>query len=334
MERVNLFFWPLLILGIFFVLSFFFSLSETALIAISKIRLRHLAEKGVKNARIAQRIVSHLDRLITTILVGNNFVNIGITAIGTAIFIHFFGPKWGIIISTLVVAFFVLVFAEITPKVVSSQYPEKVSLFVARPMSFMIAVLRPIVNVFMTIVFFLIGLFGGKPKQRSALITEEELRLMIEVGKEEGAVSDEERKMLHRIFEFGDTHVGGVMVPNAEMAAIDVNATPEELLNVMVEEGHSRIPVYKGSRENIIGIIYARDLLHIWHNKGLIIVQDLIQPAYFVPGDKKVNELLKNFQRMKIQIAIVVDETKKAQGLVTLEDLIEEIVGEIEEEHR
>ncbi|MCM8782764.1 MAG: hemolysin family protein [Candidatus Omnitrophica bacterium] len=332
MERFHIFFWPLIILGVFFIISFFLSLSETALIALSKIRLRHLVDKGVRNANIVQSLMSHLDRLITTILVANNIVNIGISVIGTAIFIYFLGQKWGMIISTLVVSFFILVFAEITPKIFAAQHPERVSLLIAKPISFLLFILTPIVNVFMVAGKFLIRIFGGEVKRRAPFITEEEIRLMIEVGKEEGAISDEERRLLHRIFEFGDTQVSEIMVPKERIAAIEVNDSPEKLLDVVVEEGHSRIPVYTGSIENIIGVIYARDLLHIWHNKGLIIIQDLIQPAYFVLKDKKVNELLKNFQRMKVQIAIVVDENKKTQGLVTLEDLTEEIVGEIEEE--
>ncbi len=334
MERLHIFLWPLVILGVFFVISFFLSLSETALVGLSKIRLRHLVAKGAKNAKTVYKLISHLDRLITTILVGNNFVNIGISAIGTAICIYFLGQKWGIIVSTLVVTFLVLIFAEITPKVISSQHPENIALLVARPISFLIAILRPIVSVFMAITFFLIRLFGIKLKKRTQLITVEEMRLIIEVGKEDGAISDEERKMLHRIFEFGDTHIGEIMIPPDNIAAIDIKATPDELLDVVVEEGHSRIPVYRDSRENITGIIYARDLLHIWHSKGLVIIPDLVQPAYFVSKDKKVSELLRDFQRMKIQIAIAVDENKKALGLVTLEDLLEEIVGEIEEEHR
>lgn len=334
MERFHIFFWPLVILGILFIISFFLSLSETALVALSKIKLRHLAEKGVKNAKMAQKIVSHLDRLITTILVGNNIVNTGISVIGTAIFIYFLGQQWGMIVSTLVVSFFILVFAEITPKLFAAQYPEKVSLMMARTINLLIIALRPVVNIFMGMSVFLIRLFGGKPSPRAPLITEEEIRLMIEVGKEEGAVSDEERRMLHKIFEFGDTLVGEVMVPKDNMAAIKIDAAPEELLDVLVEEGHSRIPVYKDSRDEIIGIIYARDILHIWHNKGLVLIPDLVQPAYFVGRQKKVNEVLKDFQRMKVQIAIVIDENKKTLGLVTLEDLIEEIVGEIEEEHR
>ncbi len=333
MDKIHIFFWPLVVMAVFFVISFFLSLAETSLIALNKIRLRHMVEKGAKNARIVNRLVSgHMDRLITTILVGNNIANIAISVIGTAIFIYFFGQEMGMIVSTLVISIFILVFAEITPKLFAAQHAEKVSLFVAQPIDIFVTVLRPVTNVFMAAGNFLIRLMGGKPKYRVPLITEEEIRLMIEIGKEEGAVSDDERRMLHRIFEFGDVHVGDVMVYKNLMSAIDVNSTPDQLLDVIVEEGHARIPVYKGSIDNIVGVIYARDLLSIWHHKGLIILQDLVQPAYFVTKDKKVSDLLRDFQRMKVQIAIVVDENKVTLGMATLEDLIEEIVGEIEED--
>ncbi len=162
---------------------------------------------------------------------------------------------------------------------------------------------------------------------------EEELRLMIEMGKEEGVLSDEERKMLHRIFEFGDTRVSEVMIAKDKIIAVNINSAPEALLDIFVEEGHARLPVYQDSVENIIGIIYARDLLYILKNKGLFVLQDLVHQAYYVVPTLQVNELLRKFQADKLQIAIVVDGNKKTLGLVTLEDLLEEIVGEIEEEH-
>ena len=154
---------------------------------------------------------------------------------------------------------------------------------------------------------------------------------MIELGKEEGVLGDEERRMLHRIFEFGDMVVSEIMVTKEKIIAIDIDAASEDLLNLLVEEGHARVPAYKGSVDNIEGIIYARDLLYIWQNKGLVIISDLLHPPYFVPKDKRVSDLLKDFQRMHIQMAIVTDEKKQTLGLVTLEDLVEEIIGEIDE---
>lgn len=165
------------------------------------------------------------------------------------------------------------------------------------------------------------------------MITEEELRLMIEIGKEEGVLNDEERKMLHRIFEFGDITVNEVMVSKEKMVAVNIDLSNEELLNIFVEEGHARLPVYKDSIETVVGVIYARDLLYILKEKGLFVPADLVHEVFYAPANFRVHELLQKFQADKIQIAIVVDERKKTLGLVTLEDLIEEIVGEIEESH-
>ncbi len=324
---------PLIIIIIVLLfVSAFFSASETALIALSKIRLRHLMNKGIKNAQLIHRLVTNIDKLIATILVGNNFVNIAISAISTALFIYLLGPKWGIIIATIVITTLILIFGEIIPKILAAQYSEKISLSVARPMQFIIKLLNPLTKIFTKVSNFVIRIFTGKTFKRSPLITEEEIRLMIEVGKEEGVLADEERKMLHRIFEFGDTKVSEVMVPKEKIVAININAKPEELLDLLVEEGHSRIAVYQNTIDDIIGIIYARELLHIWRNRELIIISDLIHSPYFISRDKRVNDLLREFQQKRIHIAIIVDENRKTQGLITLEDLLEEIVGEIEEE--
>ncbi|MDP2942326.1 MAG: hemolysin family protein [Candidatus Omnitrophota bacterium] len=327
-DFIPLLFW----IGILLLLSAFFSLSETALISLSKIRLRHMMSKGTKNAKLVHKLISKPERLITSILVGNNLVNTAISVLGATIFVYFFPGDLGLILATIFVATIILVFGEILPKVFAVQRAEKVSLAVAYPINFVVMVLTPVAKVFNKAANGMIKIFGGEVKQRSPLITEEEIRLMIEVGKEEGVLGDEERKMLHRIFEFGDTVVSEVMVPKEKMVTIDIEATDEELLNLLVEEGHARVPVYKGSTDNIVGLIHARDLLYIWQNKGLVIIPDLVHPAYFVPKNKRVNELLMDFQKMRIQMAIVIDEDKKALGLVTLEDLTEEIVGEIDEE--
>ena len=154
---------------------------------------------------------------------------------------------------------------------------------------------------------------------------------MIEVGKEEGVLSDEERRMLQRIFEFGDMKVGEVMIPKDKVIAVERSADAEKLLNVLAEEGHSRVPVYEEWIENIVGVIYVRDLLYIMRDKGLVVLDDLLHPAYYVPANKRVSDLLREFQLKRIQIAVVVDEQKKTLGIVTLEDLLEEIVGEIED---
>lgn len=323
----------IIILFILAVFSFLFSASETSIIGLSKIRLHHMVANGVKRAQNIHRLVKKLDKLIAAILIGNNIVNIAISAIVTAIFVQIFDYRLAVIFSTFITTFFVLVFCEITPKMLATKHTEKVALLIAPLMEIFIKVFHPAIVFFIGISNLILKVFRVGPTKRSPLITEEELRTMIEIGKEEGVLSDEERKMLHRIFEFGDTKVGDVMAPKEKIIAVDINSTSDQLLNTFVENGHARLPVYKDSIETIVGIIYARDLLYILRDKGLFLLQDLIHPAYYARSNTRVNELLREFQGQKIQIAIVVDEHNKTLGIVTLEDLIEEIVGEIEEEH-
>ncbi len=313
--------------------SFFFSASETSMIGLSKIRLHHLVSKGTKRARSLQRLSTKLDKVIVAVLIGNNIVNIAISAIVTGIFVQFFGYKWGIAIATFVTTFCVLIFCEITPKILATKHTEKIALFSAPLMEILLKAIHLPIVFFIRLSNLILNIFGVKTQKRSPLITEEELRLMIEVGKEEGVLSDEERRMFHRIFEFGDIKVADVMMSKDKIIAVDIHTTADKLLDIFVEEGHARLPVYEGSIEHVTGIIYARDLLYTLRDKGLFLIQDLIHAPYYVRPAMRVNELLSKFQADKIQIAIVVDEKKKTLGLVTLEDLIEEIVGEIEEGH-
>lgn len=313
-------------------LSIFFALAETSVLMVSKFRLRHFLSKGLRGARSLERLILKLDKLITAILIGNNLVNIIISVILTTIAVIHLGPKRGSIVATVVSALGILVFCEITPKIFATKYAERLALKCAPFLEFFITVFHPVIAIFTAISNFFLRLLGITQLRRSPLITEEELRMMIEIGREEGVVSDEERKMLHRIFEFGDIAVGEVMVPKEKIVAIDLNISSEELLNTFVEQGHARLPVYEGTVDNVIGVIYARDLLYILREKGLFVPADLVHRVTYVSQEVKVHELLQRFQKEKIQIAIVVDGHKKTLGLVTLEDLIEEIVGEIEEE--
>jgi putative hemolysin len=200
-------------------------------------------------------------------------------------------------------------------------------------MEVMLIIFKPFIVFFIGISNFILKIFRVGVAKRSPLISVEELKTMIEMGQEEGILSEEERKMLHRIFEFGDTKLTDVMIPKDKIIAVSINTNSDDLLNIFVEEGHARLPVYSGSKDNIVGIIYARDLLYILREKGLFLLQDLLHGVCFVTGATLVSEMLRKFQAEKLQIAIVVDKNKLALGLVTLEDLLEEIVGEIEEKH-
>jgi putative hemolysin len=322
-----------LILLILLVLSFFFSASETAIIGLSKIRLRRMLQQGIKGARSVQRLVVKLDKVIAAILIGNNLVNIAVSSIVTGIFVQIYGYHWGVAISTFVITLILLIFCEVTPKILAAKHAEKVSLFTAPLMEVMLIIFKPFIVFFIGISNFILKIFRVGVAKRSPLISVEELKTMIEMGQEEGILSEEERKMLHRIFEFGDTKLTDVMIPKDKIIAVSINTNSDDLLNIFVEEGHARLPVYSGSKDNIVGIIYARDLLYILREKGLFLLQDLLHGVCFVTGATLVSEMLRKFQAEKLQIAIIVDKNKLALGLVTLEDLLEEIVGEIEEKH-
>lgn len=322
---------PLILIVLAF-LSFFVSASETSIIALSKIRLRHLMMQGVKRALLVQRLILKSDRFITAVLIANNFVNVAISAMITVLFVHMYGDRLGVVVATFVSALSIVIFCEITPKILAIKHTEKIALFAAPLWVILINIFHPIIDIFSMVSNYIIRLLKVGNSKKSPLISEEELRVMIEIGKDEGVLSEEERKMLHRIFEFGDTKVKEVMIPKDKMIAVDMKVSPEELLNIFVEKGHARLPVYAGSVDHVEGIVYSHDLLYILRDKGLFLLQDLLHKPYCVSADMRVNELLRIFQRDKIQIAIVVDEYKKTLGLLTLEDLIEEIVGEIEED--
>jgi len=295
--------------------------------------LRHMLQQGIKRAQSVGRLVAKLDKVIAAILIGNNLVNIAVSSIVTGIFVQIYGYRWGVVISTFATTLFLLIFCEITPKILAAKHAEKVSLLAAPLMEMVLKFLKPFIVFFIGISNFILKVFRLGPVKRSPLITVEELKTMIEIGQEEGVLTDQERKMLHRIFEFGDTKLTDVMVSKDKIIAVNINTNSEDLLNIFVEEGHARLPVYSGSCDNIVGIVYARDLLYILREKGLFLLTDLLHAPCFVQGSMQVSELLIKFQAEKMQIAIIVDKHKLAIGLVTLEDLLEEIVGEIEEKH-
>jgi len=328
--KISLFFVFILII-LFSIFSFFFSAAETAIIALSKIRVRHLVSQGIKRALSIQRLSVKLDKFITAILVGNNFVNIAISSLITALLVGVLGYRWGVVFATITATFYVLIFCDITPKLLSIKHTEKIALFCAPIMEKIIKLFNPLFHVFIGTSNFILKLLRTEVPRRSPLISEEELKMMIEIGKEEGVLTEEERKMLQRIFSFGDTKVKDVMIPREKMVAININSSLEEILDILAEEGHARIPVYRNNLDDIAGIMYVRDLLYLLKNGRLFVMEDILSHAYFVSPDKRINELLKDFQVKKVQIALVKDGKGVVQGLVTLEDLIEEIVGEIDE---
>jgi len=311
-----------------------FSLTEGAFLAVNKVRLRHLMQRGSLSAKLVYHLLTRLDRVIATILVGNNLVNVIITVVGTMLFVELLGIRRGPWAATGVVTVLLLVFSEITPKLFAAAHADRVALLLARPTRWLILLMRPLVWLFTGVSQAILRLVGERRLARSPLVTEEELKVMIEMGREAGVVAEHELRMLHRIFEFDDTLVRDVMVPREAITGVKLSEPPEAALDLFIEEGHSRIPVYRDSIDQIEGIIYARDLLAVWRHRGLLVLPDLVRPAHLVPETQRVAELLSDFQRLKIQIAVVQDAKQATVGLVTLEDLLEEIVGEIREDVR
>ncbi len=313
-------------------LSAFFSMSEAAFLAVNKVRLRHLIHRGSASAKLVYHLLTQLDRLITMILISNNLVNVTISVLAVMLFIEVLGGRWGPLVATAVTTLVLLVLGEITPKLFGVAHADRLTLVLARPLQWLIRLTSPLVWLFTTASQRLIRLLGGRQPPRSPLITEEEIKVMIEIGREAGAVTERELYMLHRIFELENTTVRDVMVPRGQITAVERAQPLETVLDLLVEEGHSRLPVYRGSLDHIEGVIYARDLLVAWRHGGLFVLSDLVRPAYLIPESTRVAELLKEFQRLKIQIAMVTGPHGTTVGVVTLEDLLEEIVGEIEEE--
>lgn len=314
-------------------LSAFFSASETAIFSVNKVKIRHMAEAGNTKAILTRRMLEQPNRLISTILIGNNVVNIGATALATMLFISIFEES-GAGIATAVMTLLVLVFGEITPKTFAAKRAEQLSLSISGIINILGFILSPVIKVLNLITNTVVRLFGGVPAN-NPMITEEELRMLVNVGQEEGFIDADEREMIDSIFEFDDTHVREVMVPRIDIIAVNVNDSLENISNLVIEVGHSRIPVYENTIDNIVGVIYAKDLLKplLKCEPDKTSIRELMRPAYYVPESKKVRDLFEELRKEKTHMAIVLDEYGGTAGLITIEDLIEEIVGDIQDEY-
>ena len=323
----------LLIMG-----SAFFSSAETSLTTFSRAKLKALAEKGVKSAAILEKLLEKPGRLLATILVGNTLTNIGFTVFATTIFLVWF-KKLGLDLlasSTFIIAciltIVILVFGEFIPKMLALSKSERVALAFAFPISVLQKILAPLVIILNGFSKFLVKMVGGKAFERGTIVTEEELKTMIEIGAEEGILEKDEKQMLSGVFELGETAVREIMTPRGDMVCINIASTLTETITLVSNEGHSRIPVYEDRSENIIGIIYAKDLIKAAH-LGQTNIRSLLRPVQFVPASKKIDVLLKKMRTKRSHLAIVIDEHGGVAGLITIEDILEEIVGEITDEY-
>ncbi|MBI4354599.1 MAG: HlyC/CorC family transporter [Candidatus Omnitrophica bacterium] len=321
----------IVVVAVLLAVSAFLSMSEAAFLAINKVRLRHLMQRGNPAAKTVYQLLTHLDRFITTVLVSNNLVNVTLTVLGTLLCIEWLGPHRGPVVASIVMTVLILVVGEITPKLFATRHADRTALILAWPLQGLIGLMRPVVALFNGISHALMRLFGESRLPRSPLVTEEELKVMMEMGREAGVLAEQELRLLHRILEFSDSTVQEAMVPRDEIAAVALDAKAADALDVLIEEGHSRIPVYRATLDEVVGVIYARDLLAMVRHGGLLVLPDLIRPVAVVPETKRLAELLNEFQRDRVQIAMVKNPQGATVGLVTIEDVLEEIVGEIHE---
>lgn len=323
---------------IFVILSAFFSCTETALFSLNKLELKKMQKKEENNWRV-KSIIKLLDdpqRTLISILIGNMFVNISASSLATYLAIKTFG-NIGIGIASGIMIFTILVFGEIVPKSLAVANAEAISKRVAKPIEIISTGLFPLIKFFKVIISALYYFLGKKSVKEKNEITEEDLITLIDAGKDEGVIEEEEKEMIRNIFEFGDTMVKEVMIPRVDMACIPSDTKLGSILKLIKKMGHSRIPVYEETIDNIIGILYAKDLLRIyqqWYtSKEKFDLKGIIRKAYFVPENKKIDELLDIFQKDRIQVAIAIDEYGGTAGLITMEDVVEEVVGEIIDEY-
>lgn len=325
--------WKIVVLILCLAFSALFSASETALTSLSKIRVRQMLEKDVKGAKTIDNLQSDPSRMLSAILIGNNVVNIAASSLMTSLAIDLWGNT-GVGIATGIMTLLVLIFGEITPKTLAAQNSEKLALKLAGLVNLTMLVVTPVSFFLTKVTNFLIKLLGGDVNSEQPFITHDELKTIVNVSHKEGILEGEERDMIHNVFDFGGSKAKDVMIPRTEMIAIDIDSTYEEVIDIVTNEQYSRIPVYQDTTDNIVGILYAKDLLFLQGNKELKFdLKKYIRKAHFTYEYKPTNELFKEMRALRTHLVIVLDEYGGTEGIVTIEDLIEEIVGDIEDEY-
>lgn len=314
---------------ILIILSAFFSSVETAFSTVNTIRLKHDAQNGSKKAKDALYITENYDKALTTVLIGNNIVNISCSSIATVLCINLFGDM-GAAISTGAVTLLVLTFGEIMPKCIAKERADSYCLFTAKALRILMTVFTPIVFIFIKMKSAALKRMHKNEKTPS--VTEDELKYIIESIEEEGVLEQQERELVQSALDFDEKTVQEVLTPRVDITAIEVNDDVRDIAKLILSERYSRIPVYKDTLDNVIGILHTRDFLEAIVNGETPNIQELIQPAYFIYKTKKLSKVLTDFKHKKLNIAIVSDEYGGTVGIVTMEDLLEEIVGEIWDE--
>ena len=313
-----------------FALSAFFSSSETALMSMDKMRVKYLADKDRRGARKLADLLDRPEDLLSAILVGNNVVNIMVSVFATTLFIELFGQR-GELLTILILTPVLLIFSEVCPKTYAANYPEKLSFIVLQPIRFVMWLLRP-VTWLVSGVSSLLTRFLHSEEQRP-LISEDEIRSIIEFGEHAGVVAKDKRRMLHGVFDLAEIRVRDVMVPRTEVVGIEVGASFAEVVQLAATARHSRFPVYDGDLDRVVGVIHSKEILSYLDRPEEFSLTRLARPPFFVPEAKPIETLMQAFRRKHIHLAVVVDEYGGVEGICTLEDIVEEIVGEIQDEY-
>ncbi len=318
-----------IILAILVIISAFFSASETAYTSANRIRLKSRAENGSKKAARALGIIERYDKTLTTILIGNNIVNILTSSLATVLCIALFGEN-GTLISTAAVTVIVLIFGEILPKTIAKLNAENFACAISGIMKALTIVFTPLSAFFLLLQKGAARLFGGKNGEVS--MNEEELMQLIDEIEDEGVLEEQESDLVRSALEFDETVVSSIITPRVNVAAADINTGVEELRELFIKEGYSRMPVYEKTIDHIVGIVRHRDFFEKLALNESFYVRDIVQETMFVPGLMKISDVLRKMQRSKIHLAVVVDQYGGTEGIVTLEDIMEELVGEIWDE--
>lgn len=321
----------IVILVILVILSAYFSSAETAMMTVNKIKLRTQADGGDRRAALVLDTVdNHVSKMLSAILIGNNIVNLSASSISAMLAYHFGG--YMVSIFTAVLTFIILVFGEITPKSLATAHADRMALIYIKSIRFFMTVLTPVIWLVNMISRVLLLVFGVDLNIRNNIMTEDELRTIVDVSHEDGVIESEEKEMIYNVFDLGDAKAKEVMVPRIHVTFADVNSTYEELIAIFREDKFTRLPVYEESADHVIGTINMKDLL-LFDRKANFSVRDILREAYFTYEHKNISELLVEMKDASINIAIVLDEYGETAGIITLEDILEEIVGEIHDEY-
>jgi len=319
------------------ILSAFFSLSETALMSLSKIRLLTMLEENVKGAKDIEKLVKNIDRTLSATLIGNNFANVAASTIATAAAIKLLNDD-GLVLSvtTICVTIVILIICEITPKTVAVKNADKAALLIAKPLRFFVAIFWPVSVTLNFVIRSLLRLFKLHDKDESPTVTETDLKTMVNVSHEEGIIEHGEKTMIHNVFEFNDSRAKDVMIPRTDIAAVNIDTGYNEVIQIFEKERFSRLPVYRGNLDHIVGILYLRDIVFAKvaaNRKKDFSISEFMRQPLFSYELKPISALLNEMRESSIQMAVILDEYGGTSGIVTLEDLIEEIVGDIYDEY-